>query len=427
MFRLLIADDEELERRALRLIIERNGFAGVEILEAVSGTEAVQQAIGHAIDAAFLDIRMPGLDGIEAARHIRAALPDAVIVIVTAFDSFDYAREAVRLNIEEYLVKPAEEQEVIQSLHKAMAASSIRKLKVERERALDRKLGRLTEYLESELCSDMAIGTIGDARLAEFYSAHEFAQTLSFFGVLKPAPVLYAGALEDTALRKAILARIERLASLVLKRFGWYALVSATESGVALLAISWDGSAEPKASAENILLEILARSRTDLGIEIVAGASVPCAQPEARFLEEATIAASLARKDAPLVLVDPAALLSSSETSGDDHLIDRARSYMVAHLNEGAGLERMAAELRVSASHLSRKFRQVTGCTFMEYGARLRMDRAKTLLSSGLYSVKEVASLLGFVDQAYFARVFRRLEGRSPTDFRSGKSTEDRK
>jgi len=427
MFRLLIADDEELERRALRLIIERNGFAGVEILEAVSGTEAVGQAIGHVIDAAFLDIRMPGLDGIEAARQIRAALPDAVIVIVTAFDSFDYAREAVRLNIEEYLVKPAEEQEVIQSLHKAMAASSIRKLKAEREYALDRRLGRLTEYLESELCSDMAIGTIGDARLAEFYSAHEFAQTLSFFGVLKPVPVLYAGALEDTALRKAILARIERLASLVLKRFGWYALASATESGVALLATSWDGSAEPKASAENILLEILARSRTDLGIEIVAGATVPCARPEARFLEEATIAASLARKDSPLVLVDPAAALSSPEASCDDHLIDRARSYMVAHLNEGAGLERMAAELRVSASHLSRKFRQVTGCTFMEYGTRLRIDRAKTLLSIGLYSVKEVASLLGFVDQAYFARVFRRLEGRSPTDFRSGKSTEDRK
>jgi two-component system response regulator YesN len=149
MFRLLIADDEELERRALRLIIERNGFDGVEILEAVTGTEAVLKAIGNSIDAAFLDIRMPGLDGIGAARQIRAALPDVVIVIVTAFDSFDYAREAVRLNIEEYLVKPAEEQDVIQSLHKAMAASSIRKLKAERARALDRRLGRLTEYLES--------------------------------------------------------------------------------------------------------------------------------------------------------------------------------------------------------------------------------------------------------------------------------------
>ncbi|HUW71492.1 MAG TPA: helix-turn-helix domain-containing protein [bacterium] len=427
MFRLLIADDEELERRALRLIIERNGFDGVEILEAVSGTEAVLKAIGNSIDAAFLDIRMPGLDGIDAARQIRAALPDVVIVIVTAFDSFDYAREAVRLNIEEYLVKPAEEQEVIQSLHKAMAASSIRKLKAERERALDRRLGRLTEYLESELCSDLALGTISDARLEEFYSAHEFADAVSFFGALKPVPVLYVSALESLALRKAILARIERLASLVLKKFGWYALASATESGVALLAISWDGSAEPKASAENILLEILARSRTDLGIDIVAGATVPCAHPEARFLEEATIAASLARKDSPLVLVDPAVVLSNPDAAGDDHLIERARSYMVAHLNDGAGLERVAVELRVSASHLSRKFRQVTGCTFMEYGARLRIDRAKTLLSSGLYSVKEVSSLLGFVDQAYFARVFRRLEGQSPTDYRSGKSTEERK
>ena len=427
MFRLLIADDEELERRALRLIIERNGFAGVEIVEAVSGTEAVQQAIAHAIDAAFLDIRMPGLDGIGAARQIRAALPDAIIVIVTAFDSFDYAREAVRLNVEEYLVKPAEEREVIQTLHKAMAASSIRKLKAERELALDRKIGRLTEYLESDVRADLASGSIGDVRLAEFCTARELGGTMSFFGMLRPIPVLYASALAEPALRKAILARIERLTSLVLDKFGWYALASATESSVALLAISPDALADPKASVENILLEILARSRTDLGIDIVAGATVPDTHPEARYLMEATSAASLARKDLPIVLVDPGAVLRRPEAAGDDQMIDRARTYLAAHIHEGAGLEQVALELRVSASHLSRKFRQVTGTTFMDYATRLRIDRAKALLSSGLYSVKEVSALLGFVDQAYFARVFRRLEGQSPNDFKSGKSTEDRK
>lgn len=427
MFRLLIADDEELERRALRLIIERNGFAGVDIVEAVSGTDAVAQASAHAIDAAFLDIRMPGLDGIAAARQIRAALPDVVIVIVTAFDSFDYAREAVRLNIEEYLVKPAEEREVIQTLHKAMAASSIRKLRAERELSMDRKLGRLTEYLESELRADLARGALGGARLEQFCTAHDTGGTVSFFGVLRPLPVLYASALAEPSLRKAILARIERLASLVLEKFGWHALASATDGGVAFLAIAKDAPADPDTGAEGVLLEILARSRTDLGIDIVAGATLPDTHPAPGYLDEATSAASLARKDSPVVFVDPAAVPGRPVAAGDDHLVAKARDYVAAHLHEGVGLERVALALRVSAAHLSHRFRLVTGGTFMEYATRLRIDRAKTLLSSGLYSVKEVSSLLGFVDQAYFARVFRRLEGQSPTDFASGKSTEDRK
>lgn len=89
---------------------------------------------------------------------------------------------------------------------------------------------------------------------------------------------------------------------------------------------------------------------------------------------------------------------------------------MSARLGEELSLESVAAELRLSPSHLSRLFALESGAGFGDCLARMRIDRAKGLLSAGS-SVKEAAALVGYRDPAYFARVFRRLEGESPGEY----------
>ncbi|MFZ4617867.1 MAG: response regulator transcription factor, partial [Rectinemataceae bacterium] len=69
--RVLVADDEEFERRALRLILGRPGMPEVEVVEARNGLEAIEAAETGPLDAAFLDIRMPGADG--CSRPLRRA------------------------------------------------------------------------------------------------------------------------------------------------------------------------------------------------------------------------------------------------------------------------------------------------------------------------------------------------------------------
>jgi two-component system response regulator YesN len=112
MYTLLIADDEHLEREAIDLLVKRSTlqFTTIKVRNGRQAVEAVQKT--H-VDIAFLDIRMPGLSGLEAAKRINEIAPDCRIVFLTAWNSFDFAQEAIRLGAKDYLVKPASPHDVI--------------------------------------------------------------------------------------------------------------------------------------------------------------------------------------------------------------------------------------------------------------------------------------------------------------------------
>ncbi|MDR1932325.1 MAG: response regulator [Spirochaetales bacterium] len=120
MYTLLIADDEQLERDAIELVVNRGGFP-LRCLKAKNGREALRMARAEKPDIAFLDIRMPGMDGIQAAKHIREELPGCKIVFLTAWSSFDFAQEAIRVGARDYLVKPAVNKDICALLEKLLA------------------------------------------------------------------------------------------------------------------------------------------------------------------------------------------------------------------------------------------------------------------------------------------------------------------
>lgn len=129
MFRLLIADDEYIEREALKSIINRNFPDQFVIMEAANGLETVEKAKEEQPDIIFVDIKMPGQSGIEAVKEIRMFLPDTNIVIITAYDYFDYAKEAISLKVSEFLIKPIDVSAVI-----SLVDSLLKKLENKKER-----------------------------------------------------------------------------------------------------------------------------------------------------------------------------------------------------------------------------------------------------------------------------------------------------
>lgn len=124
--RILIADDEAPARSRLRDLLDdcRPEFPLVIVDEARNGREALEIAGREKVDIVLLDIRMPQMDGMEAARHL-AGLPNPPgIVFTTAFDA--YAIKAFEVNAIDYLLKPIRAERLLAALRKAVAASPSR-------------------------------------------------------------------------------------------------------------------------------------------------------------------------------------------------------------------------------------------------------------------------------------------------------------
>jgi response regulator NasT len=116
--RVLIAEDEPIIRMDLRGLLEKNGF--MVVAEAANGEQAVELARTADPDIAILDLRMPGLDGIEAARRIYAERP-LPIVMLTAFSDRTNVEAAIGAGVFAYLVKPFRETDVVPAVRAAVA------------------------------------------------------------------------------------------------------------------------------------------------------------------------------------------------------------------------------------------------------------------------------------------------------------------
>ena len=120
MYRVLIADDEMIERKVLYKTLTENLGDQCTIFQAENGREALRVYEEEKIQIAILDIEMPGITGIEAAQKIREQDGDCCIIFLTAFDEFAYAKSAITVRALDYLLKPYDEQELMLVLEEAM-------------------------------------------------------------------------------------------------------------------------------------------------------------------------------------------------------------------------------------------------------------------------------------------------------------------
>lgn len=121
--RILLADDHALVRRGLRLILDAEPDLTV-VAEAADGTEAVTAATAGGVDLAVLDIAMPQMTGIQAARQISRSAPDVRILILSMYDNEQYFFEALRAGASGYVLKSVADRDLIEACRAAMRGES---------------------------------------------------------------------------------------------------------------------------------------------------------------------------------------------------------------------------------------------------------------------------------------------------------------
>lgn len=186
MYRLLIADDEALEREGLELMIRHIYPEVFEFLHAGNGRMAIQLAEEHRPDIIFMDIKMPGIQGLEAVRQILAKQPSAQIVMITAHDYFSYAKEGLLLGVRDYLLKPARREEVAEVLKHLIAALQEERQRRNEQLELQEKLAHLLPLAENELALMLMLEHVQEmeleqlAELLELQWSKGYAIVLSF-------------------------------------------------------------------------------------------------------------------------------------------------------------------------------------------------------------------------------------------------------
>lgn len=113
MYRILLADDEMIERRVLLKKLKSRYQEECEFYEAENGREVLSIYEEKQIQIMLLDIEMPGITGIQAAEEIRKKDPNVCIIFLTAYDDFSYAKKAVSVHALDYLLKPCDEKELL--------------------------------------------------------------------------------------------------------------------------------------------------------------------------------------------------------------------------------------------------------------------------------------------------------------------------
>lgn len=150
MIRVLVAEDEPPIMRANVAIIEASNPEFKVIATAINGKKAIEELEKQRIDVVFTDIKMPVMDGLELAEHIKTNYPHIITVITSGYSDFEYARRGIEFKVQDYILKPVSKVKISETLDKIKFEVGKRNYKKKKEIFFERADKADPEILNSE-------------------------------------------------------------------------------------------------------------------------------------------------------------------------------------------------------------------------------------------------------------------------------------
>lgn len=419
MVKLLIADDEKYERESIINILSKEFEGKLQVFEARNGREAIELAEQNRPDLIITDIKMPGINGLVAIDEIKRFLPNAYFIILTAYDYFDFAVEAVKNNVKEYLLKPFGSLELIEKIRKAI--SDIDKEKEKRRIEIENaeKLNNLISAMENELSYYILSNTVEviDEQLYKNYLNLTFQNTCSL--VVEPE-LKYEGEYAQH-IKYKLGEYIKGYINLKYRAIGTYKF---TNELVYFVEAPMDSSDEDRKItivklATDINKEV--KRLFDNSINIGIGRCYSGVSAIYKSYKEACVALK-ERGNNNIIHIDNIKENLNEKTINSDNskaiLFKEIERYIADNMAEELDLDTVAAKFNLSSYYFSRTFKEIIGYNFSDYVNIIRIGKAKELLADSSISIKEICYSVGYSDPNYFSKVFKKYEGQSPTEFR---------
>ncbi|MBP2019650.1 two-component system response regulator YesN [Symbiobacterium terraclitae] len=435
--RILVADDEPIEREALRVLVQRHLPEAEVVGEAGTGTQAVDLAERLHPDVILLDIQMPGLTGLEALHEIRNRCPDTRCVIVSAYDYFHFACEALRLGAADYLLKPVKRDQMVDLLRRLAREIASERQRRQDDLAHKEQLSLVRPLAEAELFRLLISGDCPDRRatLQQFLGVELQAGLCMVLGLTARSLPPDMPEAERTDLKNRAFQYLRSLAHSLCT-----CVVGPEEDGVTPLLIAVDlpiDEYHARTWSSALARRLRDRVKEQTGVRLRAGIGTP-ATPGAFLRSYQEAQAAFRFEDVSEKVTHFGDLEEGLLPEGGDprlappHLPDRWRPtpavltavetgkrFIEEHFAEDLSLERVAREVSLTPYYFSKIFSRVCGESVVDYLTRVRIETAKRLLADPAVTIKETCFAVGYNDPNYFSRVFKKVTGQTPTEYRT--------
>lgn len=433
MYTVLVCDDEDLERHAIKRIIEKTCPEVTTVLEAANGIEALEIYKNNKPDIFFCDIKMPGKSGIEVVREIRETDKEQLIVFLTAYDYFNYAKEAVSLGVNEYLLKPTENAIIESLLTRLIAELQQRNATIEESKNIEKKLNLLTGFFQNEFLASVLDRGNDISYLNEF---RDIFPTDSKFCLACSFSLNYDSFPDKNAEEShfdLFKQRIIQVLKAELDKYRYTFFIHERDNIFYLMLYPDMENFNDEFSTieehfKNINQIIIKKTslKTTFVLKIVN--NNPSEIQEALTLTKTKLSSF---EDGIFFLSDNQDFKKILDTSTEIELSKNKLSARLIKLMQEIGrkideeymsvltLEEAAASVNLSIFYFSKVFKQYWGRNFVDYLNEVRFKNACRLLENPMMNIKEVAVSAGYSDANYFSRVFKTMCGMTPSEYRN--------
>lgn len=461
MLKVFLVEDETVIREGLRDRIPWEQYGYRFVGEAADGEVALPLIRKTRPDVLITDIKMPFMDGLSLSRIVREEFPKTKILIISGYDDFEYAREAISIGVDQYILKP-------------VTRMSLRKVQQEKENGSEREMNTFVHLQEEILqyflrfpqyilfrwnvnCYGVLVKC--DAEEMEDYTQRAIAQIQmncesqnanADWYVVVGTPVERLSMLKECYDRvnhygayRFLYPQMHVLSEETLKSYlpaqddTRIAEVDATKMSPEIISefLAKGSSKEVYNFVESYLQSIsevihsvIFRDYVVLNIRFTAIAFM-----ERNGVTKEEFLAHIGKYGTNVhvqqdevfeyflsILQTAIDLRDEQNTNLSSKTLKKALAYIDEHYtSENLSLGTVACEVQVGANYLSSVFSQNMQKTFTEYISEKRMEKAKKLLKSTELPTSEIAAQVGYKDPHYFSFVFKKTQGCSPREYRS--------
>ncbi|AZK46725.1 response regulator [Paenibacillus lentus] len=399
-WKVLIADDEFIIREGIRESVDWEQLRLNVVAEAEDGEEALELALKHRVNILLVDLNMPIMDGIELMKHIRKALPDCKIVIITGHDEFTYAQTAIRLQVKDYILKPANPAQLEKVLRQVRNELEEEAIQQQHLQTASRQITKSYPLLRERFCQEWMEGSMTEEEIVEQLAFLQLPVTTpSLLGMIRLRESATPQPLMKESERQLYLFAIENIAAELLSS---YPKVIFRDPFGVIVVLLWSFSAD--GDFHQIESSVRTYLKVPVDIHLAEGENGLTSMP------------AVYRKCKSTVLKETAI----------SPLVRRAKQYMLEHYGDCTlTLESMAQQLQTSPVYLSRMIKQELDASFNGYLTQIRIRRASQLLNGTDLTIAEIARQVGYETQHYFSTAFKRTTGTSPLQYRKGGAAQD--